>query len=710
MTEPVEPSTSYVASLRAIALGELSLNGLLNSAAALAGAGQPGQAIKLYKAWIKANAGHAMSHVALFNCSVLESAAGDYSAAIRSLTEAIALDANFLPAYVNLGGAYEKSGDPTKAIEIWRNGVSRPVTAGPAQIGYLTTLYKQIARVYSDLLMPDMAEQAVMQCLAIAPQHKDAMEQYVAFRLAQCKWPSVEPIESLDQVMIVKAMHPLSAAVYTDDPLLQLATAERYVRETCPKTAAPGPNDRRAARIDLTGRRLRIGYVSSDLRDHAVGYLMAELFERHDRNAVEVFAYYCGQPSQSDLTKRTQAAIEHWRDIRDLSNEAAAALIAKDGIDILVDVNGHTRDAKLGVFALRPAPIQVNWLGFPGSMGSPFHQYIIADDWIIPPGSEMYYTERVLRLPCYQPNDRRRQVDATPTRATYGLPDGAFVYCCFNGTHKISRFSFERWMNILREVPGSVLWLLDAQASVQDRIRAAAAALGVDGSRIIFTPRVKNSMHLARYALADAFLDTAPYGAHTTASDALWMGVPVVTFSGRGFASRVCGGLVRAAGLPETVADSPDGYVEIAIALGRDPARTKNLSRRLLENRSTSVLFDTDLLTSKLEGLYREMVLEYQGGALHKPDLANLDVYLDIGVRLPHEAEETAKIADYDGVYLAALAARHAMRPIPADRRLWTQSAIDEAERSFAKALASSTGAAQSASGVPGLATLKRTA
>jgi predicted O-linked N-acetylglucosamine transferase (SPINDLY family) len=707
VSEQIEQGTSYVASLRAIALGELSLNALLQSAAALTEAGQSVQATNLYRAWIKTNADSPMRHVALFNCAVLESVAGNYAAAIQTLSAAIAAEPNFLPAYINLGAAYEKSGDAPKAIETWRTGTTRPITAGPSQVGYIATLYKQIARVYGDQMMPDMAEQAVAQCLILGPQHKDAMEQYVAFRLAQCKWPSVEPIEQVDQTMMIKSMHPLSAAVYSDDPLLQLATAERYVRETVSKTAEPGPIDRRAAAIDLSGRRLRIGYVSSDLRDHAVGYLMAELFECHDRNAVEVFAYYCGIPSDSDLTKRTKLAIEHWREIRNLSNEAAAALIAQDGIDILVDVNGHTRDAKLGIFALRPAPIQVNWLGFPGTMGSPFHHYIIADDWIIPPGSEKYYSERVLRLPCYQPNDRRREVGPVPARATYGLPDNAFVYCCFNGTHKISRFAFERWMTIMRAVPGSVLWLLDAQASVQDRIRKSAADLGVAAERIVFAPRIKNSMHLARYALADVFLDTAPYGAHTTASDALWMGVPVVTFSGRGFASRVCGGLVRAAGTPELVGDTPEAYVEIAIALGQNPASAKALRRRLLANRATSVLFDTDLLTQKLEGLYREMVLEHQGGALPKPDLSNLDAYLDIGARLPHEVSEMTAAHDYEGIYLSALASRHAMRPIQADRRLWTQDAIEAAERDFARKLASRIHPAAAAKDV---ATFKRTA
>jgi hypothetical protein len=286
------------------------------------------------------------------------------------------------------------------------------------------------------------------------------------------------------------------------------------------------------------------------------------------------------------------------------------------------------------------------------------------------------------------------------------LPDGAIVFCCFNGTHKISRFTFERWMEIMRAVPGSVLWLLDAQPAVQERLRANATALGVEGARLIFAPRLKNSLHLARYPLADIFLDTAPYGAHTTASDALWMGVPVVTFSGRGFASRVCGSLVRAAGLPELVSESPREFVETAIALARDPARLRETRERLMKGRATCTLFDTDLLTRRLEGLYREMCLEAEGGALPRPDLTNLETYLDIGAGLPHEVEETSTIADLDGLYRAELAKRHMMRPAPADRRIWTQEAIESSERTFAHALAMS-GKAQIAA--PGQ-TIKRIA
>jgi hypothetical protein len=279
------------------------------------------------------------------------------------------------------------------------------------------------------------------------------------------------------------------------------------------------------------------------------------------------------------------------------------------------------------------------------------------------------------------------------------LPEGAIVYCCFNGTHKISRFTFQRWMEVMRAVPGSVLWLLDAQQTVQERLRASASELGVDGSRLIFAPRLKNSLHLARYPLADIFLDTAPYGAHTTASDALWMGVPVVTFSGRGFASRVCGSLVRAAGLPELVSETPREFVKTAIALAQDPILLRDTRERLIAGRATCTLFDTDLLTRRLEALYREMCLEAEGGALPRPDLTNLETYLDIGAGLPHEVEETSTIADLDGLYRAELAKRHMMRPAPADLRIWTQEAIESSERTFAHALAMSVNAQISASG-----------
>jgi predicted O-linked N-acetylglucosamine transferase (SPINDLY family) len=665
----------FVDTLQRITTGQVELVELLAAAAQLGAAGQAAQARQLYHAWLSANPAHPQRFVALFNCSVLSSQAGDLAAARAELAEAIAINPEFVPAYINLGGVLERLGAPVAAMEHWNAVLARLAPVTGQNVQHKLAALKQVARQRVEQLDPEGAEAVMAQSLDIQPHQREVIEQYVAVRLSQCKWPATAPREGLSRQDIVGAMHPLSVAAYADDPLLQLAAAARYVEQAV-REEPGGAADRRDAAIDLSKRRLRVGYVSSDLRDHAVGYLMAELFEVHDRDAVEVFAYYCGIPREDGLKARTRAAVEHWRDIRELSDEDAAQLIADDGIDILVDVNGHTRDARTAVFARRPAPIQVNWLGFPGTMGSPYHHYIIGDDWVTPAGSELYYSERVVRLPCYQPNDRRRIVDPSrPTRAQAGLPQDAFVFCCFNGSQKITRFTFLRWLKILTAVPGSVLWLLESTPATHERLRDFAEAHGVARERLIFAPKMPNAQHLARYPLADLFLDSNPYGAHTTASDALWMGVPMITISGRAFASRVCGSLVRAAGLPELVCASEDEYVGLAVALAGDPARLAGLKARLEKTRLTCDLFNTDKLAHALEGLYRQMVADYQAGRLPQPDLGNLEAYLAVGLEFDHEAAELMAEPSYHELYLAGLERRHLVRPLRPDPRLWPEPA-----------------------------------
>jgi predicted O-linked N-acetylglucosamine transferase (SPINDLY family) len=672
---------AFLAAVQKITGGALSLGELLDAATGLATAGDIRAAQQLYRLWIGFNREHPQLYVAHFNVSSLDSQLGDEAAAGEALKAAIAVNPDFMPAYINLGGVLERAGDLQGAMEVWRTGAARPAPINGQSVTYAVTAMRQMARLAADQSSQEVAEGAVRQCLEINPDQRDVVEQYIALRMAQCKWPVVVPWEGVERRKLVSAIHPLSMAVYTDDPLLQLASAERYVRQAVDGKGGDHRFDRRHAAIDLADRRLRVGYVSSDLRDHAIGYLMAELFELHDRSRIEVFAYYCGPPSNSPLTQRIKAAVEHWTDIRGLSDDQAAAAIADDGIDILVDVNGHTRDARTAVFARRPAPIQVNWLGYPGTMGSPYHQYIVADPWIITPESEIYYSEKVMRLPCYQPNDRRRTIaEPRPTRQEAGLPDGAFVFCCFNGTHKINRFTFERWMQILRATPQSVLWLLECSGETQARLRSMAEQQGVAGARLIFAPRAPNPQHLARYPLADLFLDTVPYGAHTTASDALWMGVPVLTLSGRSFASRVCGSLARSAGLPELVCADPAAYVETAIALAGDPERVAKLKAKLEIGRGSSTLFDTDKLTRALEQLYLEMCEDHRHGRTPQPDLGNLTSYFEVGVELDHEAAELLAHPDYHGLYKAELARRHLSRPAPLDSRLWSAADIVAAE------------------------------
>ena len=405
---------------------------------------------------------------------------------------------------------------------------------------------------------------------------------------------------------------------------------------------------------------------------------MAELFELHDRARVEIFAYYCGPAPAGDdaLHARFKASADHWIPISQLDDAAAARRIVADGIHILVDVNGYTREARSKLVALRPAPVIVNWLGYPGTTGSPYHHYIIADDWIIPKAAEIYYSEKVVRLPCYEPSDRRRVVaSGVPTRAEAGLPEEAMVYCCFNATHKITRFTFERWLTILRQVPRGVLWLLGAPESTCQRLRDHAAARGIGPERLIFAEKLANPHHLARHRLADLFLDTVPYGAHTTCSDALWMGVPVLTLSGRSFASRVCGSLVRAAGLPELVCASAERYVELAIALGQaeagqQPGKLRDYRDRLEAGRESCVLFDVPVLVRRLEQLFASMWRHFENETLPRPDLANLDIYLEVGDAVDHEQIEVGAIDDYRGWWTKRLSQRHRVRPIPRDRRL----------------------------------------
>jgi predicted O-linked N-acetylglucosamine transferase (SPINDLY family) len=383
-----------------------------------------------------------------------------------------------------------------------------------------------------------------------------------------------------------------------------------------------------------------------------------------------VFAYYCGPEAHDPLHGRFRATADHWLSISGLDDFTAAQRMTEDGIQILVDLNGYTREARLKLVALRPAPVIVNWLGFPGTMASPYHHYIVADDWIIPETHEMYYSERVMRLPCYQPNNRTRSVlQETPSRADVGLPEKGMVYCCFNGTHKISQFTFDRWLMIVARVPGSVLWLLGSTETTNERLRDYAARRGVARERLVFAEKLANPAHLARYTLADLFLDTTPYGAHTTASDALWMGVPVLTLSGRSFASRVCGSLVRAAGISELVCTSAEEFVERAVALGgsRD---LQSFRERLREGRDSCSLFDTPLLVRHLEKLYGEMWIQYERGELPRPDLSNLDVYFEVGSQVKHDDMEVQMLDDYHGWWRERLAERHKFRPIEPDRRL----------------------------------------
>lgn len=355
--------------------------------------------------------------------------------------------------------------------------------------------------------------------------------------------------------------------------------------------------------------RIRVGYLSGEFRQQATAVLITELFELHDKSRFELFAFDNGWDDASELRGRIKRAFHEIVDISRLADVEAAAAIRQRRIDILVNLNGYFGHGRQGVFSYKPSPVQVNYLGFPGTIGADYIDYIIADRHVIPPGHEAHYTEQVVYLPdTYQVNDSKRKIsDDTPARAEAKLPEKGFVFCCFNNNYKITPDIFALWMRLLRKVEGSVLWLLEDNAAVPSNLRREAESQGVAIERIVFAKRAQLDQHLARHRLADLFLDTLPYNAHTTASDALWTGLPLLTCQGTTFPGRVAASLLHAVGLPELITYSAQEYEARALELAAAPARLAEIRTKLMRNRTRRPLFDADRFRRQLESAYMMM-------------------------------------------------------------------------------------------------------
>ncbi|RWX76995.1 glycosyl transferase [Neorhizobium lilium] len=655
---------------------QLSLSDLFQVAEALTSSGQQAQAAEAYKTWIAFNDTNPLLHMAYFNYSVTLRQLGDLAGAIQALRAASKIDERFGPAYINLGRALEDCGLIDQAVQQWRTfaGVTSDVT--PDRISNRLMSLQHIGRVLEAAGRLEEAETALWQAIELQPTKTEAGQHWSALRQRQCKWPVLIASTHVTARQLLDAMSPLTLSCYSDDPIFQLAKAYRYNKQLVGTRLDLSGFPRKTPKLKTgTVERLRVGYVSSDLRDHAVGFALREVLELHDKSSVEIFAYYCGEPRTNDVTQdRIRAAVDGWRDIRTMSDIDAAKLISSDEIDILVDVNGYTKHARTKIFAYRPAPVIVNFCGYPGTMGSPFHQYMIADDYIVPAQNEVYYTEKLFRIACNQPLDRKRVIAETPTRTAAGLPEDAFVYACFNGMQKITGNCFNRWMEILKATPASVLWLLAGDEDANMRLRQLAEQQGVAPDRIIFAPKAPNAHHLARIAVADLFLDTFPYGAHSTAADAITMGLPILTMPGNGFASRFCGSIISAAGIPEMACTSAAQYVERAIGFARDRQSLLAIRRSLAEQRETSVLRDMPGLARRLEEIFWDMQGECERGETPVPDLRNLDLYYEIGAELVLENIEFEDSAAYRKRYLKKLAQAHDYAAIPFDTRLWPEA------------------------------------
>ena len=407
------------------------------------------------------------------------------------------------------------------------------------------------------------------------------------------------------------AATPFSTLSLIDDANIHLATARATVSNFYPRQDDLGPF--KARRKD---GKIRLGYFSADYRQHPMGQLLAELFEVHDRTRFEVIAFSFGPATGDDMHLRLQKAFDRFIDVRDMGDREVAALSRELGIDIAIDLIAHTAYSRLGMFALGCAPVQVNFLGYPGTSGAEYIDYIIGDDIITPHESHGHYSEQIVAMPhCYQVNDSKRQIATkTPTRAALGLPEDAFVFCCFNSGYKILPEVFDGWCRIMLQVKNSVLWLLASNPEFEKNLCKEAERRGVDSSRVIFAKREPLDVHLARYRAADLFLDTRPYNAHTTASDALWAGLPVLTRIGRSFPARVAASILRAVDLPELVTETDAEYEALAIALANEPERLNLIRQKLAANGSSSPLFSGEAFARNIEKAYIEMIARNERG------------------------------------------------------------------------------------------------
>lgn len=440
-----------------------------------------------------------------------------------------------------------------------------------------------------------------------APTYKYARGRLLSAKMYACDWSGLN--ELIEQIRAdVRdnkfAANPFTLLACSPDEREQLLGARTFASDKYPPSSKPLLHPRTGGR-----EKIRVAYVSGEFRAHATSYLVAGLLESHDRSRFEIFGVSTGNNDRSDMRQRIERAFDTFADGSRDTDRALAEMLDRWEIDIAVNLNGYFGVERTGVFALRPCPIQVNYLGFPGTLGADYIDYIIADDVVIPHDHRDLCAERVVYLPhSYQANDSKRPIsDVTPARAQAGLPGDAFVFCCFNSNHKILPSMFDIWCRILRKTDNSVLWLMQGDAAAVDNLKREAAARQVEPDRLVFAPRAKLPDHLARHRLADLFLDTLPHNAHTTASDALWAGLPVLTCRGSAFAGRVAASLLRAVGMEELVTDTLEEYEALAIALARDTKRLGRMKRQLSENQRTLPLFDTARYARHLESAYAKM-------------------------------------------------------------------------------------------------------
>ena len=573
------------------------IQSLYEAGIALLQSGDPAGAREKFNAALAIDPTFALAHNGI---GLSYSNVGQFDAALESYDSAIRVDPNFSSPYVNRSFIQQKRGDIQGAMD----SLHYAIKLQPDN----PTAHNNLGSILTELKMPRAAIAALEMVMRIDPDYPLVAGLRLLNKIQICDWAGFQrDLPALgDRLDRGEAGAPPWALLpLIDRPDLQRKAAEAWILGNVPAVDVLGP-----VGSYPNHDRIRIGYFSADFHRHATAHLIAELIERHDRKAFEVIAFSFGPTTGDEMQQRLMAGADKFIDVSGKSDRDIAALAREMEIDIAVDLKGLTVGHRLGIFAHRAAPVQVNYLGFPGTLGATYFDYIIADNVIIPEESGQHYTEVVVALPgSYQVNDRKRKIaERRFTRTELGLPETGMVFCCFNNNFKIMPYIFDMWMRILHAVPGSVLWLIEDNADAAENLRWEAERRGIEKKRLVFADRISPEEHLARHMCADLFLDTYPYNAHTTASDALWVGVPLITCPGDTFASRVAASLLTAMGLPELAVSTFDEMEELAVALAKDPARLAALKEKVRTNRETSPLFDTDEFAHNIESAYQQMI------------------------------------------------------------------------------------------------------
>ena len=522
--------------------------------------------------------------------------------AMTSFRQAIALKPDHAEAYYNIGTSLLGLSRLPEAVEHFDRAIA--LKPDHADAHHNRGIALQDSGRYEEAIASQQ------KALALRPDFDFLPGDLLQLRLTICDWSGLDAAILDGIARGDRVCAPFTALLAFGDPASQRRAAEIYAAAKYPPDGRLGPIAPRKR-----GDKIRIGYFSADFREHPVSQLMIGLFENHDRARFHTIGFAFGPDTGDAMAARVAASFDTFIDVRAMPDHAVARLAREQEIDIAVDLGGYTRHARTGIFALRAAPVQVSYIGYLGTMGAGYIDYILADRVMIPDCDRRHYAEKVAYLPSYQANPADRIVsDLAVSRADVGLPEQGFVFCCFNNNFKLLPDVFAAWARILTAVPGSVLWLYIAGEAAERHIRAAAEAAGLGPGRIVFARRVPHAEHLARLRLADLFLDTSPYNAGTTASDALWMGVPVLTRLGETFAGRMGASLLTAAGLPELIASSAQGYESMAIALALDPAGLAGIVRKLSDRRATARLFDTTRFARDIEAAYTAMAEHQRAG------------------------------------------------------------------------------------------------